>query len=555
MAARVAGERLTPRDVAKFTAIVAFSAIFVDAVLGHGLAWENDPYWTYWITKTFLIATIFGLGTAWVGIGEGRGAAITAVHTIVLTIYYWSLAPVGLPASPDWLDLDHTWLTGLPIHFAVIYLGYLLALWIWRRRVDAKTENDDPEANSAATATAALAVAVAIVVLAGALTSVAIMQFVGATWFVTRLLITFVVVYGWWTLAGRDAVSGAIGGTVLAFVWTAYGHFLSPTGLPHRPLRIFDSAPPPADVHWMSFRDLWLVSLPISIAVMVAVMVAASTDRARWRARPVIAAALPSVVVAAALGASSFVSDIREPGRTATVNASGPATIEFGTGGMTRGSATLDLRAVDIGGRVTPLPPHDRVALTATVQAGRRTYRISSKHAAVEDSLGRHTTWWGVGFDVWHHGRSGIGSAELPAIRSKLALFAVGEARIDGRVVATSAPIHFMTVDNQIRGVGAALQIGDDDTPIDGVPGGTLHANWPSYTGDLASNKSAHSYALGSFALAVFLGAFLIAGRRSTAPVPVAPPAPTPERPLRPPSDARTRKPRAKPKSKSTRRR
>src|SRR5205814_1851264 len=26
--------------------------------LGHALSWENDPYWTYWITKTFLIATV-----------------------------------------------------------------------------------------------------------------------------------------------------------------------------------------------------------------------------------------------------------------------------------------------------------------------------------------------------------------------------------------------------------------------------------------------------------------------------------------------------------------
>ena len=77
---------LGPRDVAKFTALVALLAIFSDAALGHGLAWENDPYWTYWITKTFLIATIFGVGTAWFGIGVGRGAVITAVHTAVLTV-------------------------------------------------------------------------------------------------------------------------------------------------------------------------------------------------------------------------------------------------------------------------------------------------------------------------------------------------------------------------------------------------------------------------------------------------------------------------------------
>lgn len=89
------------RDLAKFTAAVALFAILADAAIGHALLWENDPYWTYWITKTFLIATVFALGTAWFGTGAGRGAVITAVHTIVLTVYYWSLSPIGLPSHPE----------------------------------------------------------------------------------------------------------------------------------------------------------------------------------------------------------------------------------------------------------------------------------------------------------------------------------------------------------------------------------------------------------------------------------------------------------------------
>ncbi|MDQ3823364.1 MAG: hypothetical protein M3321_09010, partial [Actinomycetota bacterium] len=122
------------RGLATFTALVALLAILSDAAVGHALLWENDPYWTYWITKTFLIATVFGLGTAWLGTGVVRGAVISFVHTVVLTVYYWTLSPIGLPSHPDWLDLEHTWITGVPVHFAVIYLGYLVALWIWRRR-------------------------------------------------------------------------------------------------------------------------------------------------------------------------------------------------------------------------------------------------------------------------------------------------------------------------------------------------------------------------------------------------------------------------------------
>src|SRR3712207_4754072 len=64
------------RELARFTALVALLAILSDAAVGHALLWENDPYWTYWITKTFLIATVFGLGTAWLGTGVVRGAAI-----------------------------------------------------------------------------------------------------------------------------------------------------------------------------------------------------------------------------------------------------------------------------------------------------------------------------------------------------------------------------------------------------------------------------------------------------------------------------------------------
>src|SRR5919202_2717096 len=154
------------RDVAKFAIGVGLLGIFADATLAHGIAWENDPYWTYWVTKTFLIATVFGLGTAWLGLGAGRGAIITAVHTVVLTVYYWSLSPIGLPSHPEWLDLEHTWVTGVPVHFGVIYLGYLTALWLWRRRERLRVQDGDSPARLAGQA---LVVGLAIVVIGGAL--------------------------------------------------------------------------------------------------------------------------------------------------------------------------------------------------------------------------------------------------------------------------------------------------------------------------------------------------------------------------------------------------
>src|SRR5215212_12175924 len=94
-------------DVLKFGVSVGFAAILMDAAIAHGLFLENDPYWTYWITKTFLIATVFTLGTAFFGIGLWQGIVFTAVHTLILEGYYQWFAPVGLPQEPEWLDFSH----------------------------------------------------------------------------------------------------------------------------------------------------------------------------------------------------------------------------------------------------------------------------------------------------------------------------------------------------------------------------------------------------------------------------------------------------------------
>ena len=124
----------TLSEVVKFTALAALLAIFLDAAIAHAMLWGNDPYWTYWVTDTLLMATVFGLGTMLFGVGIGRGAIITAIHVLLLTIYYWTLSPIGLPSQPEWLDLERTWITGLPVHLAVYYMGYLGALWLWARR-------------------------------------------------------------------------------------------------------------------------------------------------------------------------------------------------------------------------------------------------------------------------------------------------------------------------------------------------------------------------------------------------------------------------------------
>ena len=496
------GTEMDLRDLAKFTGAVALLAIFADAAVGHGLLWENDPYWTYWVTKTFLIATVFGLGTALVGVGITRGAVITAVHTVVLTIYYWSFSPIGLPSSPEWLDLEHTWVTGVPVHFGVIYLGYLLALWLWRRR-----EGNREEGNLASIAGAALVTSLAVVVVGGGLMSLALGDFPGFTWFLVRLLITVPFVLIWWAFARRDRLSAVVGGVVLAFTWATYSHFLGPVGLPDGSLRVFEQDPPGATVRWLDYRETWLVGLPILAAVAAVVLLLSSrsvTSAPSKRSSPMLRAAGALVlVVSLALGGVAYASN--EPGGDdASIFASGSAQIEQGSwygDDFSDGTATIELYARDRAARVTPLEPHDVLTIEASIEhPDGSIYEITVDDPMVSDPLGRHTTWWGVGFHHWHHGRSGIGTDALPPIHSEIAVFGLGDVTVDGEPLATGVPVHAMTAEEGLPG-RLELDIGDPASEVPGLPDGHLRVVWDDYEGSAGQGPKRSRNALGSAVL------------------------------------------------------
>ena len=503
--------------LAKFTGAVALLAILSDAAVGHALLWENDPYWTYWVTKTFLIATVFGLGTAWLGAGIVRGAVITAVHTLVLTIYYWSLSPIGLPSHPEWLDLQHTWVTGLPVHFGVIYLGYLAALWLWRRRAAAR---DMVTPSVAVDAGRALAVGAAIVVVGGLLEAFALGEFPGATWFLVRLLIAVPFTLSWWAVAGRDRAAAVGGGITLALVLAAYTHFLGPVGLPDTDLRLVAQDPPPATVHWLSYQDEFLVAFPITLLVALVGFVAAAAWHARgWMPlelnRTVMLSVATAVVALAGLG--TLAAAETGPGdERASVSSNGQAQVETGpfyAGAMTPADAELVLVAEPRNPRVTPLPPHDRIDLRASLThpAGNR-YEIVATQPMLDDARGRFGTWWGVGLDRWHHGRSGIGTELLPATRSDLAVFALGDVRADGTLVAAGVPTHVMTMENG----GLELDVGDRESPLPSLPDGHLRVVWNQRSTDVSEAPEQARNALGSGVLLALLALGVAAVRAET---------------------------------------
>ena len=122
---------------------------------------------------------------------------------------------------------------------------------------------------------------------------------------------------------------------------------------------------------------------------------------------------------------------------------------------------------------------------------------------------GQYTTWSGVGFDVWHHGRSGIGTSQSPATPSNVAVYAVGNISSEGRIIAAGIPIHVMTLapgQNRLE-----LHAGDPDFPLPGIPDGHLRVAWTDYTGGHSSSGVYARYALGSAVLLVMLGFALAA--------------------------------------------
>lgn len=172
---------LSLAELVKFTVLAALLAIFADAAVAHAILWGNDPYWTYWVTDALLMVTVFGVGTAWFGAGLKRGAVLTAVHVLLLTTYYWILSPIGLPGQPEWLDLEHTWITGLPVHFGVYYLGYVLALWLLNRSRRAPAGREAPARPLGGTVSLAVGLAAGVVVALGLLQAVVTWQFPGVT--------------------------------------------------------------------------------------------------------------------------------------------------------------------------------------------------------------------------------------------------------------------------------------------------------------------------------------------------------------------------------------
>lgn len=457
---------LTPRDTAKFGLLVGLCAIFIDAVIAHGLFWENDPYWTYWITKSFLISTVFIIGTAFFGIGLVQGLVLTLVHTLVLEIYYQFFAPVGLPQEPEWLDFNHLWITGFPVHYLSILIGYLMARWVWLRGPRPEREPDEtPPAG--ATALGSLTAVVLILFLSGIITHGVLMgAFPGVTYFIQHLLVGFVFVYLWSAYVGMAGAGWAVGALMLALTWTAYGMYLGPLGLPADPPR------------YLGYQELWLKAFPGDLISALAGFWFAQFILPRIGRRSVV---LASSFLAIGLVAAP--ENAQAKGLKATASAAGQAVQVTGPNPVDMNrtrpvEGTIEIEAHERGNRWSHVQNMDDVRVIAAIAAPDGNYRVEVDKAMPRHPLGWYTTWNGVAFNHGMHGETGIGTPKLPKMTPAISIYGWGKVTRDGQPIAAMAPVHVMvTEEGPMKGV--MLEVDTEGKGLRDVPDGYLTVMWP----------------------------------------------------------------------------
>lgn len=465
---------LSAREVAKFGLLVGLCAIFIDASVAHGLFWENDPYWTYWITKSFLITTVFIIGTAFFGTGIKQGLLITVAHTLILEIYYQWLAPVGLPQEPEWLDFNHLWTTGVPVHYLAIFTGYLMALWIWRRAQRVVAARADEAAESAPAspgtlAVAALVVTILILVLSGLIThGLLLREFPGFTYFIQHLLTGFVFLYVWSAYVGAGRGGWLVGALMLSLTWTTYSMYLGPVGLPHDP------------PHYLGYQQLWLRAFPgdfiaAAIGLWAATALLPRLGR-RWAPATLTVFALVLLLPEPA--------EAKPEGLHASASASGPAMRVTGPNPVAMGNTVpaeggISVRVVEGGNRWSHIQNTDSVDVKAEFTGPDGAYRVEVDRAMPRHPLGKYTTWNGVAFDHEMHGETGIGTAALPRMRPNISIYGWGRVWRDGRLLASMVPTHVMvSTEGPVQGV--MLEVDTEEKTLRDVPDGYITVMWPS---------------------------------------------------------------------------
>jgi hypothetical protein len=145
-------------------------------------------------------------------------------------------------------------------------------------------------------------------------------------------------------------------------------------------------------------------------------------------------------------------------------------------------SGRIDVRAVDQGGRWSPLQSPDTMNLEAefTHPADGSTYRVVINTPMRQEPEGRYTTWFGVALGQAHHGDTRIDTPALPRVAAELSVWGLADVFKDGQQIGSQVPAHMMVVKKDQGSLPGQvfLSVGTERKNVLGAPDGYLNVIW-----------------------------------------------------------------------------
>ena len=463
---------LSDRHALQFGFLASISALLMLAVLAHGLWWENDPFWTYWVTQWLLLAASFIVGTIFMGVGVREGVILTCIQGVIHALYYTFLRPMGLPLEPWYAAFRDLWTSGFVTHSLAVLSGYLIALWIWwrkTRRFAGLAAVEKKELSKCITFSL-LSSGLIAVVDAFITQGVLARNFFGFAFLIERFLLLFLFIAFWDYYVGFDhkgILTGSLIANILMVGWAMYGG----------PRTLSDGR-----FEYLDYSTLWFVLLPGGIISMLAVLSFKyfSFFYAFWRmprrAASTISVFLLFILFPILAGAENVPAGAWAEGRAHMVIGSDPYDITS----TIPVTGTIEINIVERSDRSTPLQKNDSLKIVATVVTQTSTYEVRI-YDARRLPRGDRPHWGGVALHQPMHGNTGIGTNKIPKVTPQIAVWGLAEVHQDGRIIAKKVLAHAMVIDDKENGPfkGMMLDVGAEDKNIRELPDGYLTLLWP----------------------------------------------------------------------------
>lgn len=202
------------RDLAKFVGIAALAGTLFDQVASRILnGGQEFPF----IFEFLLLAVITGFGMILIGVGRIRGMILVALFLLYVSLFSQLFPFKYFFLHSQQVNVQMIFSTNFLLHFIAIYLGYLIAMWLWQR---SSVSSSLPFIGFVAVLAVAMAAAAWILnsLIDGHLPSIVLL--------LIYVLIATPFLILWWSLVGRDKATAIGGGVILSLLWFLYSQWV-----------------------------------------------------------------------------------------------------------------------------------------------------------------------------------------------------------------------------------------------------------------------------------------------------------------------------------------